>query len=205
MAKQGRTPPPSRVLLRLISIVILLLPLPLLHGQTSLASRYQLFGGYSYLSNSINGVSGSHQSLNGWDAAFAIPPWHHLRAKFSAFGYNGTNLGAAEHPYFIMGGGQYGKTFGRESAFVEAMAGSGNVNANWVAGGKVGDTASFSAIVGGGLDTPLSRRFAIRVSGDYQYAYFKAALRRYPPGQPVYVPGLPTDFFRLSSGLVWRF
>lgn len=204
MAKQGRTPP--GLLLRLVCVVTLLLPGPLLHGQSSLASRYQLFGGYSYLSNSLNGVSGSHQSLNGWDAAFAIPPWHSLRAKFSAFGYNGTNLGAPQHPYFVMGGGQYGKTFGRESAFVEAMAGSGNANANWAAGGKIGGTASFSAIVGGGLDTPLSRRFAIRVSGDYQYAYFKTFL----PGvrgapAPTYVPGLPTDYFRLSTGLVWRF
>jgi hypothetical protein len=194
------------MLLRLICVATLLLPAPLLHGQTSLASRYQLFGGYSYLSNSLNGVSGSRQSLNGWDAAFAIPPWHSLRAKFSAFGYNGTNLGAPQHPYFVMGGGQYGKTFGRESAFVEAMAGSGNVNANWAPGGKIGGTASFSAIVGGGLDTPLSRRFAIRVSGDYQYAYFRSRLSFIPhTDEPIYVTGLPTDYFRLSTGLVWRF
>src|SRR5271166_6656741 len=93
-----------------------------LHAQTDFSARYQLYGGYSFLSNSINGVSGSHQPLNGYEVAFAIPPWHHLRYKMNLFQYHGTNLGAAEHPYFVLAGGQYGKNFGKEYAFVEALA-----------------------------------------------------------------------------------
>jgi hypothetical protein len=177
-----------------------------LQAQSPLSSRYQLFGGYSFLSNSINGVSGSEQPLNGYEIAFAIPPWHDLRFKMDAFQYLGTNLGAPQRPYFVMAGGQYGRNFGRESAFVEALAGIGIVNADWGANKAIGDTASFSAVMGGGIDTPISRRFAFRVLADYQYAYFKEAATRNPEtGVPTYVPGLPTNFCRIASGIVWRF
>jgi len=203
MSAERPTNPAIRIPWRLVCVLALMVAAPVLHSQTNAASRYQLFGGYSFLSNSLNGVSGQHQPLNGWDMGFAIPPWHDLRFKLSAFGYRGTNQGALEHPYFIMGGGQYGRTFGREYAFVEALGGEGNVNMHWGAGGAVGDTASFAATFGGGLDTPISRHFAIRVAGDLLYAYFKENERFHTT--PVYVPGLPNYFGRASTGLVWRF
>jgi hypothetical protein len=175
-------------------------------AQTDFSTRYQLYGGYSFFSNSLNGFSGSHQPLNGYEFAFAIPPWHDLRFKLNVLQYYGTNLGASERPYFIMGGGQYGRNFGREAAFVEAMAGEGVVNADWGGNKTIGDTASFSAILGGGVDTPLSTRVALRVQGDFQYAYFKQNASQNPvTGVPVYVPGLPNYFGRISTGLVWRF
>ncbi len=170
------------------------------------SGRCQLYGGYSFLSNSLNGVPGSHQPLNGYDIGFAIPPWHDLRFKATLFQYLGTNLGAAEHPYFIMGGGQYGRNFGREYLFVEALVGVGGVNGDWGAGKAIGGTASVSAMLGGGIDTPLSPHFAWRAEGDYQYAYFKVAASRVPlSGVPTYVSGLPTNFARISTGIVWRF
>jgi hypothetical protein len=193
--------------------VALVLVAPALFGQeTSLANRYQMYGGYSWLSNSLNGVSGSHQSLNGWEFAFAIPPWHDLRFKLNAYSYRGTNLGSPQHPYFIMGGGQYGKTFGRESPFVETMFGVGNTgSADWgannIASGLArypGDTASFAIDMGGGLDTRISRRFAYRVQGDFHYSYFQQ-FERFVNVSPVYVPHLPNYFGRLSTGVVWRF
>jgi hypothetical protein len=190
---------------RLCWLVALLSLAAALPAQSPLSSRYQLFGGYSLLSNSINGVSGSEQPLNGYEIAFAIPPWRDLRFKMNLIQYRGTNLGAAEHPYFVLAGGQYGRNFGKESAFVEALAGIGNVNADWGANKTIGDTASFSGILGGGVDTPISRRFSFRIQGDYQYAYFKQAASRNVNGAPTYVPGLPTNFCRLASGIVWRF
>jgi hypothetical protein len=191
--------------------IAVLFAAPALFGQTSLASRYQMYGGYSFLSNSLNGVSGSHQSLNGWEFAFAIPPWHDLRFKLNTYSYRGTNLGAPQHPYFIMGGGQYGRAFGKESPFAEAMFGVGNASAQWgannVASGTAklpGDTASFAIDMGGGLDTRLSRRFAFRVQGDFHYSYFQQTAK-FVNGAPVYVPHLPNYFGRLSTGVVWRF
>jgi hypothetical protein len=176
------------------------------NAQTDFSSRYQLYGGYSYFSNSLNGVSGATQPLNGYEVAFAIPPWHDLRFKVNMFQYLGTNRGAREHPYFIMGGGQYGRNFGREYLFVEALLGEGGVNQNWGPNQTIGPTASIAAIMGGGVDTPLSSHLAIRVEGDYLYTYFKlVASRNNGSGVPVYVPGLPTNFGRISTGIVCRF
>lgn len=175
------------------------------YAQNDLSSRYQLFGGYGHFSNSINGVSGSRQPLSGYDVAFLIPPWHDLRFKMTFTQYRGTNLGADQRPYFVMAGGQYGTHIKRVAVFVDALAGEGSINADWGANKSIGQTASFSATLGGGIDTPLSRRFALRFQGGYQYAYFKQAISRNNNGAPTYLPGLPTNFARFSSGLVWRF
>lgn len=177
-----------------------------LHAQTDISKRYQLYGGYSFLSNSLNGVSGAQQPLNGYEVALAIPPWRDLRFKVNMFQYRGTNQGAFEHPYFIMGGGQYGRNFGKEGLFVEALVGEAGVNQDWGPNKTIGPTASIAMAVGGGLDTPVSPHFAVRVEGDYLYTYFKLVASRNPlSGVPVYVPGLPTNFARVSSGIVWRF
>jgi hypothetical protein len=177
-----------------------------LHAQTDFSKRYQFYGGYTFLSNSLNGVSGSTQPLNGYEIALAIPPWHDLRFKLNMFQYRGTNLGAVEHPYFIMGGGQYGRNLGKESLFVEGLFGEAGVNQDWGANKTIGPTASIAAIVGGGVDTPLSPHFAFRVEGDYLYTYFKQVASRNPlSGVPVYVPGMPTNFARISTGIVCRF
>lgn len=174
-----------------------------LQAQSEPRARYQIFGGYSFLSNSLDGVAGSHQPLNGWDAAVAFPSWHRLRFKIDVAAYRGTNLGAPQHPYFILGGAQYTWRFGRESVFVEGLGGTGGANKTWAANNAQGQTASFASLIGGGLDTPLTRRIAFRVEGGYQYSYF--ALERPMTLVPYRIPGLPNNFGRISSGLVWQF
>ena len=175
---------------RLFLLIALLCLSPVLHAQSGAPARYQIYGGYSFLSNSLNGVPGSHQPLNGWVAAVAFPSWHSLRFKLDTYAYRGTNLGAPQHALFIMG------------VFVEGLGGTGSANKSWAANNALGQTASFAALVGGGLDTRLTRRIAFRVEGGFQYSYFALA------GQysaPYRIPGLPTDFGRVSSGLVWQF
>ena len=49
------------ILPRLVCLAALLVAACGAHAQT--VSRYQMFGGYSYLSNSLNGVSGHHHAL----------------------------------------------------------------------------------------------------------------------------------------------
>ena len=82
---------------RVLGCLLLVLLTAGVHAQTDFSARYQLYGGYSFLSNAINGVSGSHQPLNGYEVALAIPPWHDLRYKMNVFQYRGTNLGAIEN------------------------------------------------------------------------------------------------------------
>jgi hypothetical protein len=165
-------------------------------------TRYQIYGGYAFLSNSLNGVPGYVQGLNGFDAGFAIPPWHNLRFKVDFSAYRGTNLGAPQHPYFILGGGQYDIHLRRETVFVEGLMGTGGANKTWPANGAQGQTASFAAVVGGGLDSRISRRIAFRVGGDFQYSYFLLSTKY---SVPYRIPGLPSGFGRIASGIVWQF
>jgi hypothetical protein len=165
-------------------------------------ARYQIYGGYSFLSNSLNGVPGYVQGINGFNAGFAIPPWHNLRFKVDFSAYRGTNLGAPQHPYFILGGGQYDVHLGRETLFAEGLIGTGGANKTWPASGDQGQTASFAADAGGGLDTRISQHVAFRVGGDFQYTYF---LLNGKNNFPYRIAGLPTNFGRVNSAIVWQF
>lgn len=186
-------------------LTFLSLGLPLCaQTQKEAPANYQLFAGYSLLSNSLNGVAGSHQPLNGWDGSLAFPAWRGLRFKVDTTGYRGTNLNAPQHLFFIMGGAEYGHRFGRERLFVEGLAGTGGANRYWAANQTPGQTASFAAFLGGGVDTPITRRFAWRVDGGYQYSYFQL-IQSLATLIPVYNTNLPTNFGRFSTGLVWNF
>jgi hypothetical protein len=179
-----------------------------LHAQTDAASqghaRFQLYGGYTFLSNCFNGLPGARRPLNGWDATFAFPQWRFIRFKVDVSSYRGTNLSAHENLYAVLGGGQFTRRFGRESAFVEALGGDGGLPRYWGPNGAPGETASWVSVVGGGLDTPISRRFAFRVSGGYQWSNFQL-INNTTNILPIHTPGLPNNFWRISSGLVWGF
>ena len=193
---------------RLLSLIALLCLSQVLGAQMKQVpakeapARFQVYGGYAFLSNSMNGVLGSQQGLNGWDTSIAFGQWHNLRFKIDVSGYTGTNLGAPQHPYFIQGGAQYSRRVGRETVFVEGMCGDGGINKDWGANQITGERASFVSLVGGGLDTPLSPHIAFRVSGGYQYSYFALVDKNLNPYR---TPGLPVNFGRLSSGLVFQF
>lgn len=167
-------------------------------------ARYQIYGGFSYLSNAINGIPSARKSLNGLDASLGFPAWHNLRFKIDVTGYSGMSDGASQHPYFIMGGGQYDWRLGRETVFVEGLVGDGGINRYWGPKGAPGETASFATFAGGGIDTRLGRHLAFRVKGGYQYSYFQL-IDNLLDLNPLHLPGLPTNFGRLSSGLVLQF
>lgn len=172
-------------------------------AQSETPKLYEVYGGYTLLSNSFNGVPGSTQPLNGWDASLAIPPLYGVRFKLETFGYRGTNTGAPQDALFILAGGQFDKKFGRETAFVEGLAGNGSMNKNWGPNGVRGEQDAFAAYMGGGLDTPITRRLAFRVDGGYQHTSFQVIGAT--TLMEVYVPGLPHSFARIASGLVWKF
>ncbi len=179
-----------------------------LRAQSEAPEHHQITAGYSFLSNSIDGVPGARKPLNGYDAAMAFSQWHGLRFKADFSAFSGTNQGAQQNVWFIMAGGQYGWRFGREYGFVEALMGEAGINRYWLPNKVRGQTASFSTLTGGGLDTGLNRHIAIRVQGDFLYANFNPAVAALPTPVVIYqavVPGLPNYFARMSAGLVWRF
>jgi len=173
------------------------------YSESSAQERYQVYGGYTYLSNSFNGVPGAKQGLSGWDAAGEFPEYHGIRFAMDTFGYSGTNQGVPQKAMFIMGGAQFGRRFGREKAFLEGLAGNGNINQNWAPGGVRGEVNAFSAVLVGGVDTPLTRHIAFRVAGGYMHTSFNPVGATSLIGYRI--PGLPHSFARLTSGVVWKF
>lgn len=189
---------------RLVLILALLCVAHALKAENEAAERFQVYGGYDLLSNSLNGIPGARHTLNGFEGSIAFPAWRSLRFKIDVSAYRGTNLGAQQHPYFITGGGQYSRRVGGETVYVEGLAGDGGVNRYWGPNQATGETASFVTQLGGGLDTPFSRRFKLRLGADYQYSYF-ALQGPAPYVVPYRIPGLPTNFVRFTSGVVWKF
>ena len=191
--------------IRSLSLAVLVVALccaARLHSQTEVTAPFQLSGGYSYLSNSFNGIPGARQALEGWDAAAAFPAWHNLRFKMEVSRYTGTNLGAQQHAIFIMGGGQYEHKLGKERLFGEALFGECGLNRYWGPQASPGETASFTSLLGGGADTPVNRHFALRIEGGFQYTNF-ALIKAVTNTTPYKVPGLPNYFGRMSAGIVW--
>jgi len=190
------------MLIRILPVAALLF-LPLAsEAQFDTSPPVQVYGTFSYLSNSLNGTPGAHQPLTGWDAGATIPWFHQLRFVVDVSGYQGNNLNASQNVVFIMAGGQYERRVGREGLFVKALAGDGRTNQHWGANGALGETASFSTFLGGGLDTPLSHQFAFRVEGGFQHADF-ALLQSVADPVPYRIPGLPNYFGRISAGMTW--
>jgi hypothetical protein len=183
----------------LLAIVNLALPLTAQSGESI---PFEIYGGFSYLSNSFNGEPGARQGLTGWDVSAALPASHGLRFKVDIARYSGTNLGAAQQGLSILGGAQYEHMLHRERVWAEALFGDVGMNRNWGPNGALGGTASFETKLGGGLDTPVSRHFAIRVQGDYQHTNLALIESRSDP-VPFHVAGLPNNFGSFSTGVVW--
>ncbi|MGB8029005.1 MAG: hypothetical protein WCF30_04995 [Terracidiphilus sp.] len=193
---------------RLSLLIALLLTALAVRAQTEAPAqkpaRFQLYGGYAFVSNSPNGLPGERQPMNGWNATIGIRQWRFIRFKVDLSSYQGTNQGAQEDVYYILGGWQFTRRFGRESVYVEALAGDGGMNRYWGPQASPGETASFATVVGGGLDTPISRSVAFRISGGYQWSNFQL-INNVSDIMPIQTPGLPNNFARVSTGLMWEF
>ncbi len=187
---------------RLLFVLVVLLFRQAADAQSWESAPYHVFGGFTYLSNSFNGTPGSRQPLIGWDASVAFPSYHHLRFTIDFSDYLGNNLGASQHAFSLMGGGEYERSFHKEGLFVKALAGEGGINRNWGANAAPGGTASFSTFVGGGVDTPITRQLGIRVEGGFQHTNF-ALIQSTTDPVPYRIPGLPNYFGRISTGLIW--
>jgi len=179
-------------------------------AQQVTAPPMQVYGGYSRISNSFNGVPGSQQPLNGVNAGIAVLPWHHLRFRLDASSYRGTNLGTPQDSLFFMGGAQYEATFHRERFYAVALVGEGTLPGNWYkydttgyAHGHTGMTASLAEFLGGGVDTPVSHHLGIRVEGGVQHSDFVPIHPHSEGSLPYHLAGIPNYFGRFTVGIVW--
>jgi len=171
-------------------------------AQSRNAPPYEIYAGYAWQSNTFNGLPGYKQGMNGWQAGVGFPAWHGLRARVEFSQFTGNNLGANEKVFAITGGGQYEHAVGREKLFVDAMFGDVAMNRYWGPGGGPGETASFTTMLGGGGDTPVSHHLALRIEGDWRNENL-ALIKSVTSTTPYRVPGLPQNFAVLSTSLVW--
>ncbi len=200
----------KEMLVRLFLLAVLSASAAVAAAQKETPPPLQIYAGYSWLSNSFNGLPGSRKALNGWNGGLVFPPWRHLRFKIDYSMYRGTNSGDPQHAFFIMGGWQYRTaTFHRERFYTEALVGEGGLNGNWFIGdatgylhGDSGSTASLAEFLGGGIDTPISHHTAIRVEGGVQHSGF-APIYPEPRPLPYHLDGIPNYFGRFSVGMVW--
>jgi hypothetical protein len=193
-----------------VVFLALLFPCATVFAQSQPSPPILIYGEYSRLSNSFNGVPGSHQALNGGNAGIAFQSWHHLRFRFDYSMYRGMNLGDPQHAFFILGGGQYEAMFHRERFYAVALAGEGGLNGTWFkansAGYKNGNTgmiASFAEFLGGGADTPIGSHAAFRIEGGVQHSGFEPIEPDARGSQPYHLNGIPNYFGRVSAGVVW--
>jgi hypothetical protein len=203
-------PPGAQLRIYWLVFLALFFPSANLTAQSPPAAPIQIYGEYSWVSNSFNGVPGSQQALNGWNAGIAFQQWHHLRFKLDYSMFSGTNLGDPQHAFMIMAGGQYEATLHRERFFAEALAGEGGLNGTWFStansgykNGNTGTTASFAEFLGGGVDTPIGAHIAFRVEGGVQHSNFVPIEPLSSGAEPYHLAGLPNYFGRLSAGIVW--
>lgn len=171
---------------------------------------FEIYAGYTWLSNSFNAVSSPAQPLHGMYAGVAFPEWRHLRIKLDYALYRGMNLGDPQRAFFIMSGGQYGGTFHRERLYVEALAGEGALNGTWFStanagykNGNTGTIASFAEFLGGGIDTPAASHAAFRIEGGVQHSNFDPISSISQGSFPYHLAGIPDYFGRISAGVVW--
>ena len=173
------------------------------HSEASDPGKYDLFGGYSLLSNSFNGHNSatSHTPLNGWNAALSAPVSRVSRGfgiKADVSGYYGTSLFSPQHPIFVLGGAQYSKHFGKETGYVEGLVGIGHLNKNWWWARVRGKHEFIYRSRGRGLDTPIARNLSFRGGREILLdANFTI------PNDEIHA--LPNYFARISTGLVRRF
>jgi len=162
----------------------------------SAPAHTQVFVGYGWLSNSLNGNSGRHP-LSGADVAAGLRLTRNLQAKVEANTYYGTNLQAPQRPDFLLLGVQYGRRVGRLNPWADAMAGMAHANPGWSTAPGPHSQWCVSPAADAGLDYQLTRHTAWRVQGGFVHADFTL--------QDYLVRKLPNYFARAATGIVVRF
>jgi Outer membrane protein beta-barrel domain len=152
------------------------------------ASKFDLFGGYSYFNGSTSGAT-NRFSLNGWNAqaSYNVTRWLGATADFG--GYYGSPFKVGAHDYTFLFGPTINIRTPHATPFVHALFGVDHFTATAL-GGSISNSA-FAMAVGGGIDIPVKGMFSIR-AGQFDWlreSHFNNTQNN----------------FRLSTGVVFRF
>ncbi len=162
----------------------------------------EVFVGYSYLNFNTNGLTTSRKSANGWEASVSgnLNRWFALELDVSGYYknysyYTGSSAGLPNFvtiSYYRDYSYLAGPRLNYAPVFVHALFGGDHLS-----GSALGTSAAqtgFAGALGGGIQVPMSDRFAFRVGADYvfsQHNIFGA-------------PSITNNNFRASVGIVFN-
>lgn len=171
-------------------------------GQSS--DRFEVFGGYSYLTHDYG--LGSTNGVNGWSAAanFKARPWVGVVADFSSF-YPGSfnpcsTCSSSPKEYTFLFGPQLSLPQRRITPFAHFLVGFSHLSGDLTGANNtplLTSNNSLSLAGGGGVDISLTRRIAFRAGVDWLHNKFTAA------NSQALTPS--SNVARISTGLVFRF
>lgn len=150
--------------------------------------RAEVFGGYSYLNIDTNGLT-SRQDLNGWEASVAGSANRWVGVEGDVSGYYKTYLGVRVTDYAFAGGPR----INIGPAFVHTLFGMDSLTGSAL--GLSASQNSFAGLLGGGVEYPTVKRWAVRVSADYAFTHHNIL-----GGSRVL-----QNNFRVSAGIVFKF
>lgn len=165
------------------------------------STRFEIFGGYSYLTNDYTLVS--RHGLNGWNASVNFKPrsWLGLVADFSGFYPPSQNFGCPTcnqtgKAYTFLFGPQVSLSLHGFTPFARFLIGDGYASEHLAEPLKSNNSFSFAG--GGGLDCALSRHFALRGQVDWLHTGIVTTDNQAQTKQR-------SNAARISTGIVFRF
>jgi hypothetical protein len=149
-------------MIRKISLLFAIVTLgSLLATAQQSASKFDLFGGYSYFNGSTSGTDGRY-SLNGWNGqgTYNFTRWLGATADFG--GYYGSPFSLSAHDTSFLFGPTISMRTAHFTPYVHVLFGVDNASASLL-GSSVSDTA-FASAIGGGVDIPVKGRLSVRAA-----------------------------------------
>lgn len=160
------------------------------------SQRAEFYVGGSYVHKSYSSTQDSSSAGAGFDSSLNLS----LAPRMPSIGFK-TDFsgiyGGGSQAYLLTFGPQFSHRFSRETVFVHALGGAAHLNQ--FSYFPLNSSLSVAAVLGGGIDTSINRRFAWRVTADYLYTNFIAA------GAETNQLRLLGSNARIGGGLVYRF
>ena len=158
--------------------------------------QFEVSGAYSYIRANA-AESGGGFNVNGASGSFA----YNFNGRFAvladvgAYRFSGLPSGVTGNMYTYLFGPRYSfRKMHRVTPFVQGLLGGGRLTAS--SGGVDAGENGFAMTLGGGLDVPLHRHFAIRlIQAEYLLTRFAN----------VNGSAVTQNSARISAGLVFRF
>lgn len=172
------------------------------------SKRFELFGGFSWISQDISLTNPNGTGPIGWNASITFPQPHSLGVVVDVSGFYpsysfgcGSSCSESAKIHSFLAGPQISASHGRVRPFARFLIGDTYMNATYGNGGSLQTFTSHNSFTfgaGGGVDVNLNHRLAWRAQVDWLHNGFMTS-----DNQRTYQEH--HNAARLSTGIVIRF